>query len=296
VIKLTHVLVLLGATGAVLAPVTFGSTRSADGLGTPGSAPGKCRTKGPVLLRSGAGPRSRLRVDLATIAGTRGRVIETEQVTQRTKLASGATQKVSSTRKTTAVLTLGAIANGRIPIAGKYHVRAKNSLSSAAQSGSFTNRGFLDALNGGAWGTVKGKGGTPVSDHFPVTALGVGASWRVVNCDPVDETPAKETRTYVLRSVANGVVAASFTDDVEIDGAHVDLGTEKVNGSKLHIKLVALHGSSKGVMRLPLSNGLRLRTKTVTQLTASVQVTTDGTPGPIVSTNVVDTVIDAPSV
>lgn len=290
VTKLTHALLLVGTAGAVLAPATLGAT----GAPAPSAKQSPCRTHGPVLLRSGAGPRQKLRVDLTMLAKRTTHQLELDQSTTRTKTANGLA-KVSTTQKLTGVVQTGAITGGRVHLSAHFHEKVTNSVNDRAPSDSFTVDGYIDALNGGTWGTVKGKGGTPVNDHLPLPAVGAGASWRVVNCEAIDGTPAKETRTYVLHSVANGVVAASYTDDVEIDGAHVDLGTEKVNGTKVHVKLVALHGSAHGTMRLPLESGFQERMQTVTHLTASVQATTNGTPGPIVSTRVDDTVTQFPS-
>jgi hypothetical protein len=284
VTKLSHAFLLVGTAGAVLAPVSLGSTRAP----APTTTQSPCRTTSPVLLRSGAGPRQKLRVDLSALAKQTAHQLEVEQSTTRTKTTNGL-QKVSTTQKLTGVVRAGAITSGRVHLSAHFHEKVTNSVNDRAPSDSFTVNGYIDALNGGTWGTVKGKGGTPVNDHLPLAAVGVGASWRVVNCEPIDGTPAKETRIYVLHSVANGVVSASYTDDIEIDGAHVDLGTEKVNGAKLHVKLVALHGSAHGTLRLPLESGFKERMQTVTHLTASVQVTTNSTPGPIVSTRLVDT-------
>jgi hypothetical protein len=291
VTKISHALLLVGTAGAVLAPLSLGATTAP----APTTASKPCRTHGPVVLRSGAAPRQKLRVDLTAMAKRTTHRLEVDQSTTRTKTANGL-QKISTTQKVTGAMRAAGFAGGRVHVAAHYHEKDTNSVNDRAPSASYTINGYVDALDGGTWGLIKGKGGFHDNDHLPLTAVGVGASWRVVNCQAIDGTPAKETRTYVLHSLANGVVAASYTDDVEIDGANVDLGTEKVNGTKLHAKLVALHGSAHGTFRLPLESGLDLREQTVTHLTASVQVSTNGTPGPIVSTRVVDTVTEQPAI
>jgi hypothetical protein len=284
VLRLTAFM-LLGTLGVVLAPVTMAAARRPAALGVPALSPPVCKPAGPVVLRPGSEPRSALRVDLARVASTTGGQVALERVSSRTTLANGRTQVIDSTRKTTGALTLGRIANGRVPVVGHFRITTTSSAATSA----FSLRGYFDALNGGSWGA------TAINDHLPVAPVGVGASWRVVNCQPIDATPAKETRVYTLRSVAHGIVVASFRDDVEIDGAHVDLGTQREGGTTVHVRLVGLHGSATGTVSLPLANGLEQRSKTVTRFSASVEVLENGEEGPVLETTEVDTETDLPS-
>jgi hypothetical protein len=296
VLRLPATLVLLGALGVVLAPAGLGAEPQPAALGVPAASPPVCKPSAPVLLRAGSEPRTALRMDLAQVASTTGGQVDLERVSSKTTLADGRTQVVQSTRKIAGALTLGPVANGRVPVVGHFRITTTNSATtSSPPADAFSERGYFDTLNGGSWGTTDGKGGELINDHLPVAPVGVGASWRVVNCEPIDATPAKLTRVYTLRSVTNGIVVASYRDDVEIDGAHVDLGSQREGGTTVHARLVGLHGSATGTVSLPLAHGLDQRSKTVTRFSASVEVSANGVEGAVLETSEVDTETDLPT-
>jgi hypothetical protein len=98
-----------------------------------------------------------------------------------------------------------------------------------------------------------------------VEAVGVGAVWRIVNCDPVDGAAAREVRTYTVRSVARGIVVLSFRDVISIDPARRDLGRQKIGTETVQLTLDRLSGTATGSYRIPLANALRSSSTTVTK-------------------------------
>jgi hypothetical protein len=293
---LTRTIAVLAAIGATIAPASLGAVRHAVALGVPTLKPPVCTPEAPVVLHAGSAPRSALRLDLTSVASTRSGQVDLERVSSTTRFADGRTHVVDSTRTVAGALMLGPIASGHVPVLGHFRITTSMSGSSPSpRADVFSLHGYFDALNGGSWGTTNGKGGQLINDHLPVSPVGVGATWRVVNCQQIDATPARETRVYTLRSLAHGVMVATYRDAVEIDGAHVDLGTQHVGGSTEKARLLSLQGSSTGTVSLPLAHGLDQRSKTVTRFSASIEVSTNGVAGPVLTTTEVDTETDLPT-
>lgn len=249
-----------------------------------------CAPRGPVLLSQGAAPRTQLRLKLARIAGVTRRATSVEQVESKTTLADGSVQPGSSTRQTAGVFQTGKLADGRVPYVAHLVVTLPGTAGAGSQA--LEQSGHLDARNGGA---VQAKGAAPriVPGDLPDEAVGAGASWRVVNCNQIDSVFAQETRVYTLRSVVRGVVVASYRDLLTIDPAHVDLGTQSVNGSQVDYRLLTLSGTATGTLRLPLANSFAERSKTVTKLQFSFRATKTAKSDAI-HTSLVDTQTDTP--
>jgi hypothetical protein len=180
-------------------------------------------------------------------------------------------------RRVDAVYTTRAVEpGGRLPYSGRFAVSYPRE-AQGGDVGEFTYDGLFTWLNGGAYETnADGTGGTPVNDHFPAQPVGVGASWTVVNCQPIYDTPARELRTYTLRSLAHGIVVASYTDRITLDPANTDLGNGTVDGRTVRLRLESLRGTATGTMRVPIANGLAQRQLTVSKVTATIRPSAAG--------------------
>jgi hypothetical protein len=299
--RLAHAYAFVVAAGALLTPVAFGAAppvSRSDGVPIPGKVKG-CREQGPKVLRVGREPRAPLRLDLSKIASTRiGQVdLERIEVTVRRADHKGRTLHTHGTRKLSGVLTTHTLhANGRLPISAHFTLTFPGAVHPKPPHSTFGLNGYVDALNGGALGTtLKGAGGTPITDRLPGQAVGVGATWRVVNCDAIASIPAKETRVYTLRSVANGIISATFRDDIEIDPAATKLASQKVGGTKVTVRLRSLHGSAKGAMSIPEANGLAEHERTASHLSYSTETSTSTAAGTIVKAKVIDIDTQSPT-
>jgi hypothetical protein len=122
-----------------------------------------------------------------------------------------------------------------------------------------------------------------------VEAVGVGAVWRIVNCDPVDDAAAREVRTYTVRSVARGIVVLSFRDVISIDPARRDLGRQKIGTETVQLTLDRLSGTATGSYRIPLANALRSSSTTVTKAEFAFHVVSSNVPPTPLVTRLVDT-------
>ena len=117
----------------------------------------------------------------------------------------------------------------------------------AGKGGSFTTSGHANALSGGV------LGGTAGNDRFPVEPVGVGATWQVVICDDIDEVPAKEVRTYRVRSLGTDRAVLTFRDVVSMDPRHRDAGTQKIGNQVIKTRLDRLTAAR----RAPCASGSR---------------------------------------
>jgi hypothetical protein len=250
-------LVAFGLATAIVLPAATGGAQAARKVGSPlppATGNTACKTQPPVLLAVGARPRSALRLSLAANANRSGTQFDTERVHATTFAPDGSTVPRDSTEQRKGVYTTGRPAHGHLPVTLRLSI--PGATGKASKLNELRLVGFLDALNGGSLKAVNAGRNALLNDHLPNEPIGIGASWRVVNCDQVDSTPARETRTYTLRSVAHGVVIASYRDVVEIDPAHVDLGSDTTAAGVVHYRLVSLRGTATGTMHLPLANAL----------------------------------------
>jgi hypothetical protein len=201
------------------------------------------------------------------------------------------TRRVASVYSTR---TIGS--SGHVPFAVHNAVTFPGSKVPKSPHNTFGENGYFNTLNGGAYGTTRaGSGGVAITDRFPTQSVGVGATWRVVNCSPIYETPAQETRTYTLRSVANGVISATYRDVVGLDPASTNLGSQTVSGTKVTLRLLTLHGRATGTMHVPIENGLAQRQRTATRIFLTAQTTTGGTPGAVIHSTISDIQTEAPA-
>jgi hypothetical protein len=198
--------------------------------------------------------------------------VQDEQLHTVTRVGTGKPATTDEERRVEAVYTTRAAApDGRLPYSARFSV----SYPRSGQSGTVGESGYdgmFTWLNGGAYDTrPDGAGGTVVTDRFPSQPVGIGARWRVVNCQPIYDTPARETRTYTLRSLAHGVVVTSYSDRIGLDPSKTDLGSGSVNGRVVRLRLESLSGSATGTLRVPLENGLAQRQRTVSRVTATIR-------------------------
>jgi hypothetical protein len=285
------VLATIALTGAALlaVPATVAARPSAV-LPKP-VQPAACTVQPPKLLDAGTAPRTRLRLDLRNIASISSHNLEVEAYKSVTLLPDATTRASQSTRTVASTWRTRPItADGHLPFAGSATIHYSGPSAGTGTPSSVTIHGFYDALNGGAFGgDANGKGGSPINDHLPSQAIGVGARWQVVNCDAIYDTPARETRTYTLVSVEQGVVMTRYRDVIAIDPGHVDLGTQVSGKTKVHVQLLQLSGTATGTQRVPLSNGFHERDHTVSKVSFTVRATGDDGGTLLFHTRVVDT-------
>jgi hypothetical protein len=285
--RLVRIVVLAGLLGAVAAPVTLGAVPAVV-VPIP-VTPVACRELSPVLLSAGARPRARVRLDLRTVQSRSGRSVETEQVRTMTRFpGSSSVSTVMQTRRIAATLTARRLAHGHLPFSGHLVVTFPGA-TPARRPLTAELGGYFTPVNGGVVGpTASGAGGSAVNDHLPLQPLGIGARWRVVNCEPIYDTPARETRIYTLRSLAHGVLTTTYRDDIELDPAKVDLGSSLLGGVKVQLRLLALQGSSTGTERIPLANGFGEHDHTVSKVSFSLRASATGHAPIVLRSSVVD--------
>jgi hypothetical protein len=285
---------ILGVVGSAVVPVAVATAHPVRtaALPVPGSRP--CREQEPQLLGAGAAPRRAIRLDLTKVASRKAGQTSLERVRAVTHLADGSLTPSTTSRKISAVLTTGRLGQGRVPVQASFRVSYPGA-KPATSGNAFNLAGYFDALNGGALGLQPGTSTHPINDHLPSAPIGVGATWRVVNCDEIYTTPAMETRTYTLRSLAHGVLVASYRDVVALDPGNVDLGTTKVNGRSAKISLVALRGSATGSLRLPLANGLESSTMMVTTIHVALRAAATSRKPVVIHTDIVDSESEVPT-
>jgi hypothetical protein len=237
-----------------------------------------CKTRPPVLLSLGRSPRSPLRLDLASMANRSQSMVATESITSRTLLPDGTSHPTTAINTVRGVMGAGAVTKGHLALTNTLHLSG----SSYPTSPTVTVKGYVDAFGGGAYE------GTRDDDHFPTDAVGIGATWRVVMCDDIDQTPARETRTYTLRSVSNGVVEMTFRDVVTLDPAHLDLGSQKDGTRVVHFKLVTLRGSATGSRSVPLDRATGTE-HSVTKIAVTFRATSASGSSMLIHLSMVDT-------
>ena len=141
-----------------------------------------------------------------------------ETIDSKTLLRDGTLRPTTARNTFRGVIKSGAVTQGHLPLTNTLHLSG----TSYPTSPTIRVTGYTDALGGGAYEGIRND------DRFPSEAVGIGARWRVVKCDDINQTPAKEVRTYTLRSVARGVARMTFRDVVTIDPAHLDLGSQTI--------------------------------------------------------------------
>jgi hypothetical protein len=206
-------------------------------------------------------------------------MVDIESITSRTLLPDGAYRPTYGINTFRGVLKAGAVTNGHLPLTNTLHVSG----SSYSTSPTVTVKGYVDALAGGVYE------GTRDDDHFPSEAVGIGATWRVVKCDDIDQTPARESRTYTLRSVTDGVVELTFRDVVTLDPAHLDLGSQKDGGQVVHFKLVTVQGSATGSRSVRLDRGAATTERSVTRVAVTFKATSASGSSRLIHLRIVDT-------
>jgi hypothetical protein len=239
-----------------------------------------CKRRPPVLLTTGRAPRAPLRFDLASMAGTSKTETYVATTSSKTLTSDGrtiATRKTTS--KATATARAGTVAHGLLPtttairVTGTIYPKPVNA----------TVKGSTDILGGGI------NDGSPDTDHFPREAVGIGATWRVVNCNEIDQIPAKETRTYTLRAVHGGVADLTFTDIVAADPAHLDGGSSKQSGVTAHYKVVSISGSAAGKTSITFRDSLAETDHSVTRARVSLRVSASTGQKAVVHIEIVET-------
>jgi hypothetical protein len=277
---MTRRLVILGGALLVAVAAVPGATQAARKVAFPTVATA-CKPLEPVVLGTGAAPRVPLRLDLAKTASHAGALLDTERVQATVVGPDGVATHPTDTKQVyRIVFSAGRPEHGRLPVSERMTMPGSSSQQAAAVR-RLRTIGYVDELNGGRTKTGLASNAAslrddgPQTDHLPAQPLGVGATWRVVNCDALDSTPARESRTYTLRSIANGVVLATYRDVVTIDPSHVDLGSIKLATGTAHFKLLRLDGTATGSFRLPLANGFAQRNSTTTRVREVFVATSD---------------------
>jgi hypothetical protein len=287
----TRRLIVLGTVVLLVSSAATGVTQAARKVAFPDVA-ATCKPAPPVLLRPGSEPRVPLRLDLAATAHRTAAVVDTERVHATVTGPSGIPTTPTDTTQTFRIAILpGRPAHGRLPVTIHMSVPGASAKQAAALR-RLRTVGYVDTLNGGRTKTGLATGATasddgPQTDHLPRQAVGIGASWRVVNCDELNSTPARETRTYTLRSITHGVVVASYRDVIGMDPAHIDLGSAKLASGTAHFKLLSLDGTATGSFRLPLANGFAQRSNTTSHVEVVFLATSSGATGVKIRTSFV---------
>jgi hypothetical protein len=295
--------VSLGLLAAIVIPAVSGEAPAAASLVVPVEGNGRCKPQPPVLLRPGALPRTPLRISLTGIANRSSTLFDSERVHQKTRAKDGAWHSTHGSAKVAVIFKIDGVAKNRVHMTERFSVPGTTAKdASPLDRVRFT--GFLNALDGGGLKLSLRPGGTPAEnaalraafkgangnekDHLPLEAVGVGASWRVVNCEPVDDIPATETRTYTLRSLSGGVVVTTYRDVVGRDLAHLDMGSTEVAGVAMRVHVLSLHGTATGTMRLPLAQALQQQQTTTTKLRIVLRASAPNTPTTQVHSSIVD--------
>ena len=249
-----------------------------------------CKTSPPHLLRPGDAPRAPVRLDLTGIAHRTQASREVETFATRVRLLDGKWHTTTAIRKIATVEQGQGIARGQVKLVFHSTVSFPATKTSAGGGGGkLTSSGHTDALSGGL------LGGSAGNDRLPVEPIGVGASWRIVDCDAVGEVPAKETRTYTVRSVAHGLLVLTFHDVVALDPAHRDAGTQKIGQKLVRFRLDSVRGSATGTYRVPLGRALAASSRQVTRVRYTFHAISPIVPATPIVTELVDSRTDAPT-
>jgi hypothetical protein len=264
---------------ALALAVATGLARAAQRAVVPVPGATACETRPPVLVDPGRSPRSPLRLDLAKMAGRSQAMVAKETIDSKTLLRDGTLRPTTASNTFRGVIKAGAVTQGHLPLTNTLHLSG----SSYPTSPTVKVTGYTDALGGGAYEGIRND------DRFPSEAVGIGARWRVVKCDDINQTPAKEIRTYTLRSVARRVAQMTFRDVVTIDPAHLDLGSQKIGTRVVHFKLVTLRGSATGSQSVPLARSAVTTEHSVTRFEVTVRATSASAPSALIHVSTVAT-------
>ena len=221
---------LIALVGTVVAVPALGVAQAArvGVIPVPGNA--SCKVSPPHLLSPGRAPLRPLRLDLTGIGRRPHTVVEVETFATRAKALGGSWHTATEIRKIKGVTKGLGVSKGKIRLSSTLTVSFPGTKTVApAKGGSFTVNGNSDALSGGL------MGGSAGNDRFPVEPIGIGATWRVVDCDAVDEAPAKETRTYTLRAFTHDRAVMTYRDVVTMDPTRRDAGSQKVGGQVIKV-------------------------------------------------------------
>ncbi len=112
---------------------------------------------------------------------------------------------------------------------------------------------------------------------------------------PSTTLPAKEVRTYTLRSIAGGTLVATFRDVVSMDLGHRDVGSQKVGNKVVHFLLDSLSGTATGTARMVLAHGLTAYATQVTRVRVKIHAVSANVASRPAVTLIVDTRTDAPA-
>jgi hypothetical protein len=261
--RVPAMLVLAAIAIAVSLPDLAGA---ADRAVVPVTGNGACKQRPPVLLSAGRSPRAPLRIDLARLAGKSQSGVDIETEASMTQLAGGPFRPSITTDIITIALSTGRLAGGRVPLTARVGVSGNSYLRATA----LTFKGFADTLDGGR------IAGEAVTDRLPREPVGAGATWRVVNCDHIGQTPAKETRTYTLRSVGGGFADMAYRDVITIDPGDLDAGSQRDGDEVVKLRIVSVHGTATGTRSTSLARGLTDIEHSVSHLRVTVSATSHG--------------------
>jgi hypothetical protein len=238
-----------------------------------------CKTRPPVLLNGGRLPRVPLRLDLAKMAGRSQAIVDVDRADAKTRGVDGTWRPNITLNTISLAMRAGRLAHNRLPLSTTAHLSG----SSYPTRPKFTATGWVDMLGSA---TIAGQRD---NDHFPREAVGLGATWRVVKCDQINQTPAKEIRTYTLRSLSGGVAEMTYRDIVSIDPAHLAVGSQKIAGEVVQFRLVSLNGTATGTTSIPLARGLAQTYRTVSRLKVTFSALSPSSSRVLIHTEVVDT-------
>jgi hypothetical protein len=281
---------LLALAGIAVGVASLGVAQAARKDVVPVGPPAACKTLPPKLLSPGRAPRAPLRLDLAGIAHHAQGGREVERFVTRVQAPDGTWHSTIVVRKISEAIQGGEIAHGQVAIVAKIRVSwPRTKTTPAAKGSSFIIKGHTDAVSGGL------LGGSAGNDRLPIEPVGVGATWQVVDCDSIDYVPAKEIRTYTLRSIAGGKLVATFRDVVSMDLGNRDVGEQKVGTKVVHFLLDSLSGTATGSARMVLAHGLTEYATQVTRVRVKIHAVRENVPSRPAVTLLVDTRTDAPA-
>ena len=280
----------IGVGVASICIASIGIAQAARPDVVPVGPPAPCKTLPPQLLSPGRAPRAPLRLDLAGIAHHTQGGREVERFVTRAQSPDGKWHSTIVVRKISEAIRGGEIAHGQVAVVAKVRVSwPRTKTTPPAKGASFVIKGHTDSVSGGL------LGGSAGNDRLPIEPVGVGATWRVVDCDSIDFAPAKEVRTYTLQSVAGGKLVATFRDVVSMDLGNREAGSQKVGDRVVHFVLDSLSGTATGTARMVLAHGLTAYATQVTRVRLKIHAVSDNVPSKPALTLLVDTRTDAPA-
>jgi hypothetical protein len=279
----------LALAGLAVGIASIGVAQAAR-TGVVPTGPAPCKALPPKLLSPGRAPRAPLRLDLTGIAHHMQGGREVERFVTRAQSPDGTWHSTIVIRKISEAIQGGEIMHGQVALVAKIRFSwPRTKTTPPGKGGSFTIKGHTDAVSGGL------LGGSAGNDRLPFEPVGIGATWRVVDCDSIDFAPAKEIRTYTLRSISGGKLVATFRDVVSMDPGNREVGTQKVGNKVVDFQLDSLSGTATGTAQMFLAHGLTIFGTQVTRVRAKIHtVSATGASKPAV-TLLVDTRTDAPA-